>query len=243
MKQYLYGKQPVLMRLQREQVNHLYLLEDSPYKEAVTLAKQKGVPITYLPRKKLDQIIKGNHQGVIAEIEAYKTYDLEELLSSVPQGDAGLIIMVDGVSDPHNLGAIMRTADAVGAHGIIIKKHHAVGLTSVVAKVSAGAIDNIKVAVVANLTTTAKHLKDQGYWIFGTDMVDATHYRHVDYTVNSVIVVGSEGDGISRLLKQQCDHMVYLPMVGTVTSLNVSVATAILLYEVLHQRQVGFNVR
>ncbi len=243
MKQYLYGKQPVLMRLQREQVSHLYLLEDAPFKEAIGLAKQKSIPITYCSRKKLDQMVKGNHQGVVAEIDAYQTVEVEDILNAIPQDTQGLIIMVDGVSDPHNLGAIMRTADAVGAHGIIIKKHNAVGLTGVVAKVSAGAIEHIKVAVVTNLTNTANLLKDQGYWIIGTDMTNATHYRDVDYTIKTVIVVGSEGEGISRLLKQQCDHMVYLPMVGTVSSLNVSVATAVLLYEVLHQRQVQFIVR
>ncbi len=238
MKQYLYGKQPVIMRLQQKAaIRHLFLLEDGSNKELVGLAKANHVPITFHSKKELDKMASGNHQGVIAEIDAYKTFTLEEVLASIPKDKKGLLVMVDGVTDPHNLGAIMRTADAVGVDGIIIKKHHAVGLTPVVAKVAAGAIESVKVAIVTNLTRASEQLKKEGYWIIGTDMDNAIYYRDIDYTVPTVIVVGSEGEGISRLVKTQCDHMASIPMIGTVSSLNVSVATAILLYEVYDQRQ------
>lgn len=238
MKQYLYGKQPVLSRLEQNKViQQLYVLDNPSHQYLVDLAKSKNIPVQKSSKKQLDQLADGNHQGIIALIPPYQSVDLSTLLGGIDQGKPGFIIMLDGITDPHNLGAILRSADAVGADGVIIKKHGSVGLTSTVAKVSAGAIETVPVAMVTNLTQTLDTLKDKGYWVVGTDMENAVYYKDVDYTTPIVLVVGSEGDGISKLVKKQCDHMVYLPMVGSVSSLNVSVATGVLLYEVLDQRK------
>jgi 23S rRNA (guanosine2251-2'-O)-methyltransferase len=238
MKQYLYGKQPVLLRLEQKKViQQLYVLDNPSHFYLVDLAKQHNIPVQKCSNKQLDQLSDGNHQGVIALIPPYQSVSLEKLLESTTPSSPGFLIMLDGITDPHNLGAILRTADAVGAHGVIIKKYGSVGLTSTVAKVSAGAIESVPVAIVTNLTQTLDTLKDKGYWVVGTDMENAVYYREVDYTSPIVIVVGSEGDGISKLVKKQCDHMVSLPMVGSVSSLNVSVATGVLLYEVFDQRR------
>lgn len=238
MKQYLYGKQPVLSRLEQKKViQQLYVLDNPSHFYVVDLAKQHNIPVQKCSKKQLDQLSDGNHQGIIALIPPYQSVNLETLLEKIDQSKAGFLIMLDGITDPHNLGAILRTADAVGADGVIIKKHGSVGLTSTVAKVSAGAIESVPVSVVTNLTQTLDTLKERGYWVVGTDMDNAVYYKQVDYTTPIVIVVGSEGDGISKLVKKQCDHMVSLPMVGSVSSLNVSVATGVLLYEVFDQRR------
>lgn len=238
MKQYLYGKQPVLLRLEQQRpIQQLYVLDNPSHQYVVSLAKQHQIPIQKCNKKQLDQLVDGNHQGIVALIPPYQSITLEALLELISPSKPGFLIMLDGITDPHNLGAILRTADAVGADGVIIKKHGSVGLTSTVAKVSAGAIESIPVAMVTNLTQTLDTLKDKGYWVVGTDMDNAVYYTEVDYTSPIVIVVGSEGDGISKLVKKQCDHMVYLPMVGSVSSLNVSVATGVLLYEVFNQRK------
>ncbi len=238
MKQYLYGKQPVLTRIkQNKEINHLFVLDTPSHQEFLSLAKKNHITYTLSTNKELDKLINGNHQGVIAEVMSYESVSLNDVLQNIPEDKKGLLIMLDGVSDPHNLGAIMRTADAVGADGIIIKKHGSVKLTSTVAKVAAGAIETMPVAMVTNLTKTIDDLKKMDYWIVGTDMKNATYYREVDYTSNIVVVVGSEGDGISQLVKKQCDFMVNIPMHNVVSSLNVSVATAVILYEILHQRR------
>lgn len=238
MKQYLYGKQPVLTRIKQDkEINHLFILDTPSHQEFLSLAKKHHITYTLSTKKELDKLISGNHQGVVAEVMSYESVSLNNVLQSIPDGKKGLLIMLDGVSDPHNLGAIMRTADAVGADGIIIKKHGSAKLTSTVAKVAAGAIETMPVAMVTNLTKTIDDLKKLDYWIVGTDMKNATYYREVDYTSNIVVVVGSEGDGISQLVKKQCDFMVNIPMQNVVSSLNVSVATAVILYEILHQRR------
>jgi 23S rRNA (guanosine2251-2'-O)-methyltransferase len=238
MKQYLYGKQPVLLRIEQHKViQQLYVLDNSSHHYVITLAKEHNIPVQKCSNKQLDQLSDGNHQGIIALIPPYQSVSLESLIETKNPSKPGFLIMLDGITDPHNLGAILRTADAVGANGVIIKKHGSVGLTSTVAKVSAGAIESVPVAMVTNLTQTLDTLKEKGYWVVGSDMDDAVYYKEVDYTTPIVIVVGSEGDGISKLVKKQCDHMVFLPMVGSVTSLNVSVATGVLLYEVFDQRK------
>ena len=143
--------------------------------------------------------------------------------------------MLDELSDPHNLGAILRTADAVGADGVIFKKTNAVGLTPTVAKVSVGAIDTVKCASVTNLSRTCEELKEQGWWIIGADM-DGVDYRSLDYDMNVVLIIGNEGKGMSRLLEKQCDYIVSLPMVGKISSLNASVSAGVLMYEIFNKR-------
>ena len=237
MAEWIYGKNLIKQRLMEEKEIHtLFLLEGQTDKEILALAKQKKVPVQFVDRKKMDTYAKGGkHQGVIAEIDSYRYYELEEILNSIPKGKTPLLVMLDGVQDPHNLGAVLRTCDAVGVDGVLLGKHRSVNLNATVAKVSVGAIETVKVAEVTNLNQTIKQLKEKGYWICGSEM-NAMDYRKADFTIPLVLVVGSEGFGISSLVKKNCDFLVSVPMQGKINSLNVSVATGVLLYEVLKQR-------
>lgn len=228
MTQILYGRQVVRQVLkENRKVRKLYL--QSPMPELEALAKKAGVPVVLTDRKKLNRITESeHHQGVAVEIEPYETVSLDELIRG-KKGQYGFLIMLDELEDPHNLGAVLRTADAVSADGVIIKKTHSAGLTPTVAKVSAGAIDTVKVAAVTNLTNACKELKKQGYWIVGADM-DGVDYRTLNYDFHAVLVIGNEGKGISRLVRENCDHIVSLPMRGTISSLNASVSAGILMY-------------
>ena len=228
MTQILYGRQVVRQVLkENRKVRKLYL--QSPMPELEALAKKAGVPVVLADRKKLNRITESeHHQGAAVEIEPYETVSLDELIRG-KKGTYGFLIMLDELEDPHNLGAVLRTADAVNADGVIIKKTHSAGLTPTVAKVSAGAIDTVKVAAVTNLTNACKELKKQGYWIVGTDM-DVVDYRTLNYDFHTVLVIGNEGKGISRLVRENCDHIVSLPMRGTISSLNASVSAGILMY-------------
>lgn len=237
MAQYIYGKNTVLTRLNEGMpIEKLYLLEQNKWADVLDLAKKASIEVIMCSRSKLDALANGNHQGIVAQIREYKTYSIEEILSSIEKGKTPLLVMCDGLEDPHNLGAILRTADAVGVDGVIIGKHRSVSLTPTVAKVSTGAIDTVKVAQVTNLTQTLKELKKAGFWVCGADSEKASDYRMANLTAPLVLVVGSEGFGLSRLVKEQCDFTVKIPMVGKVSSLNASVATAVLLYEIFSQR-------
>lgn len=238
MSQYIYGRNAVMQRLNSEaKIHKLYILDNQKDEKVAQLSKKKHINVEYVSRKVLDSLAKGGkHQGIIAEIDEYKTYTLNEVLDSIPEGELPLLVMLDQLEDPHNLGAILRTCDAIGAHGIIIKKNNSVGLTPTVAKVSTGAIETVPVIEVANLSQTCELLKTKGFWIFGTDMDNSVDYRYADYTSSVVLVIGSEGKGISRLVKEHCDQMITIPMVGSVQSLNASVACAICLYEIYNQR-------
>ncbi len=228
MTQILYGRQVVRQVLkENRRVRKLYL--QSPMPELEALAKKAGIPVVIADRKKLNRITESeHHQGTAVEIEPYETVSLEELIRG-KKGNYGFLIMLDELEDPHNLGAVLRTADAVNADGVIIKKTHSAGLTPTVAKVSAGAIDTVKVAAVTNLTSACKELKKQGYWIVGADM-DGADYRTLNYDFHTVLVIGNEGKGISRLVRENCDYIVSLPMRGTISSLNASVSAGILMY-------------
>lgn len=216
-------------------VNKLILNKSNPWKEGETLAIEHRIPVEYIDAKKMDQLAQGNHQGAMIEIDDFKTYTLSEILASAKEDT--ILVLLDGLEDPHNLGAILRSADAAGIDGIILPKHRSVSLTPTVAKVSTGAIDTVKTTEVTNLNQTIKDLKKLGFWIYGTDMgKGAVDYRTVDYKGKIALVIGSEGDGISRLVKENCDYIVTLPMHGSVQSLNASVAAGILFYEVLNQR-------
>lgn len=235
MAQWIYGKNVVKQILQDgSRAKVLYLSSED--KELETLAKKAGVPVKKTDRKNLTRMAGSeHHNGVVAEIEPYKTYEVDELVASVPKGQQGLLILLDELEDPHNLGAILRTADAVGANGVIFKKNHAVGLTPTVAKTSVGAIETVKCAAVTNLARTIDDLKEKGWWVIGADM-DGQDYRSLDYAMNVVLVIGNEGKGMSRLVEQKCDMIVSLPMVGKITSLNASVSAGVLLYEIYNKR-------
>lgn len=236
MSEYIYGKNSVKEAiLNNSRSKCLYTLEDN--KEFISLAKSKSLPIKFVDQKKLNQMVNGNHQGVILEVEGYKYYGLNEILQT--NFKYPLIVALDGLEDPHNLGAILRTCDASGVDGVIIPKNRSVGLNGTVAKVSTGAIEHVKVVEVANLTQTLKTLKDKGYWIVGAEAgPKSTDYRKLKYDMPTVLVIGSEGKGISRLVTEECDFLVQIPMHGHVNSLNASVSCSILIYEILKYREV-----
>ncbi|ALC88423.1 RNA methyltransferase TrmH [Bacillus sp. FJAT-18017] len=235
------GKNPVLEALRSHRdINKILIAEGSQrgqMHQITELAKEANAIVQYVPKKKIDQLTEGNHQGVLAYVAAYKYAEVDDLFKAAREkGEEPFFLILDEVEDPHNLGSIMRTADAVGAHGIIIPKRRAVGLTSTVAKASTGAIEYVPVARVTNLARTIEELKEQGVWIAGTDAKGSKDYRQQDFTLPLGLVIGSEGKGMGRLIREKCDFLVHLPMAGKVTSLNASVAAALLMYEVYRSR-------
>jgi len=238
---YVIGKNAVLEALKSERdINKIWIGEGSQkgaMQQIFQLAKDKQVIVQIVPKKKLDEMVEGNHQGVVAQVAAYQYYDLDELFKRAEErNEAPFFLILDELEDPHNLGSIMRTADATGVHGIIIPKRRSVGLTATVAKASTGAIEHIPVARVTNLARTIDELKDKGVWIVGTDAKGTQDYRQMDGEIPVGLVIGSEGKGIGRLIKEKCDFLVRLPMKGHVTSLNASVAAALLMYEIYRKR-------
>lgn len=237
MAQLVYGKNVVLNLLKRnKEIDLLYIQKSRTDDDVLYLAKKNNINYQIVDRKFLDNLVDGNHQGYIAQIKEYKTYTIAEIIAAIPQGKQPLLVALDGLEDPHNLGAILRTAACVGVDGVIIEKNRSVSLNSTVAKVSVGAIDIVKVAKVTNLSQTLNSLKANGYWVIGTDMQEAVDYRSVDYNMPIVLVIGSEGKGMRRLVKENCDIRVMLPMESDIGSLNASVACAVLLYQIYSQR-------
>ena len=202
----------------------------------VALAKERGISVRFEDRRALDRITDEVHQGVVAYAAAAKYSSVSEILRAAEErGEDPFIMILDDIEDPHNLGAIMRTAECAGAHGIIIGKDRAAGLTETVAKASAGAIEYMKVAQVTNIARTVDQLKEKGVWIAACDM-DGDEYTKADLTGAIGLVIGNEGKGISRLVREKCDFVVSIPMVGKISSLNASNAASILMYEVVRQR-------
>ena len=201
-------------------------------------AKEAGAVIVPVDRRKLDTMsTTRSHQGVIALVAAHDYYTIDEILEeAAARGEAPLIVICDELSDPHNLGAIMRSAECAGAHGVIIPKRRSVGLTATVAKASAGAVEYMKVARVTNITNAIRDLKEKGVWVFGTAAEGSIPMYKADLTGPAAIVIGNEGDGMSQLVRKNCDVMVHIPMKGHITSLNASAAASILLYEAVRQR-------
>jgi 23S rRNA (guanosine2251-2'-O)-methyltransferase len=206
--------------------------------EIIHLAQSKGIPIDYIERTAIDRLGQtAANQGIIAFTTAKEYADLDELLEiSQSKKSAALFVVLDGIEDPHNLGAILRTADASGADGVIIREKRAVGLTSIVEKASAGAIEYVPVARVANISQTLETLKKNNVWIVGIDQSAKTNYTEIDYRPGTAIVIGGEGRGVSDLVKKNCDFLASIPMKGKISSLNASVAAAVVLYEVVRQR-------
>ncbi len=202
-------------------------------------AKEAGAVVVPVDRRKLDMMSTTHaHQGVIALAAAREYFSVDDILQeAADRGENALIIICDELTDPHNLGAIIRTAECAGAHGVIIPKRRSVGLTAVVAKASAGAIEHMKVARVTNLNATIEELKQKGIWVFGTAAEGSIPMYEADLTGPTAIVVGSEGEGMGRLVQKNCDVTVHIPMKGKITSLNASVAASILLYEAVRQRR------
>lgn len=211
-------------------------------KEIIAVAKEKGVNIQYWDRSKLDSIARGiRHQGVLAQVAPVQYAELEDILQvAKDRNEPPFIVLLDELEDPHNLGAILRTADAAGVHGVLIPKHRSCPLSATVAKTSAGAVEHVPVARVGNLVQTIKKLKQDGLWVAAADM-DGKDYYDTDLTGPLLLIIGSEGQGVGRLVKEQCDFVVRIPMVGKINSLNASVAGSILMYEAMKQRRKALN--
>lgn len=224
-------------------MDKLYLLEgcqDGPIMTIKREAKKRGTPVKFVTKERLDQISEtGKHQGVIAYAAAYTYAEVEDILEAAREkGEAPFLFLLDNIEDPHNLGAIIRTANLAGAHGVIIPKNRAVGLTATVAKTSAGAINYTPVARVTNLARTIEELKKEGIWFVCADMGGTLMYD-LDLKGAIGVVIGSEGEGVGRLTKEKCDMSAAIPMKGDIDSLNASVAAGILAYEIVRQRLKG----
>lgn len=224
-------------------IDRLFVLDgcqDGPVKSILREARKGDTIVAFVKKERLDQMSEtGKHQGVIAYAAAYEYAEVEDMLNAAKEkGEAPFLILLDGIEDPHNLGAMIRTANQAGAHGIIIPKRRAVGLTATVAKTSAGAINYTPVAKVTNLVQTIEQLKEQGLWFVCADMDGEVMYRQ-NLTGPIGLVIGSEGEGVSRLVKEKCDFITKIPMNGDIDSLNASVAMGILTYEIVRQRNFG----
>lgn len=204
----------------------------------IALGKEKKIVIKEVDRKKLDAMsVSKSHQGVIAIVTPYTYFEVQDILEEADErGEKPFIIILDEIEDPHNFGAIIRSAEICGAHGIIIPKRRNVGITPVVYKTSAGAVDHMKIAKVTNINSVIDELKEKGIWVYGADMEGEKFCFQTDFTGSVALVIGSEGRGISKLTKSKCDVLTKVPMKGKVNSLNASVAAGILMYEVLKQR-------
>ena len=223
-----------------DQINKVFLqhgVQEDFANQVYAITKKKRLVVQTVPKNKLDRLVEGgNHQGLVLAISSFEYANLDQLLDQFDQeGKEPFLLMLDSIEDPHNLGSILRSADATGVDGIIIPKRHATGLTSVVAKTSTGAIDYVPVARVNNLVQTTKELKKRGYWIFGTDM-GGVDYREWNANGKTVLVIGNEGKGIAPLLKKHMDQTITLPMIAPVQSLNASVATGVLHYQAFNSR-------
>jgi 23S rRNA (guanosine2251-2'-O)-methyltransferase len=216
--------------------------QDNRVEQIIQLARERNIPVRFEQRGQLDRLAdSSDHQGVVAVAAARETTTLEDILAKANagagRGGKGLIVLLDGVEDPHNLGAVIRTALAAGAHGVVIPERRAAGLTDTVARASAGALSHLPVAKVTNLPRAMEELKQAGYWLVGLDERAEKSYTEVDYSSPVGIVLGGEGKGLHELTRKRCDFVVSLPTVGPVKSLNVSVASGVVLFEVLRQRR------
>ena len=238
----IYGFNPVIEALESGSEIDKILLKDgikhSKASKITALAKEKKIPFQFVNQSKLDTLTEGgNHQGVLAFSAVHKYYTVDEILESAAEkNEPPFIVILDSVTDPHNLGSIIRTANAAGAHGVIIPKNRSAGLSSTVFKVSAGASEYTMVAKVTNLSRTVEDLKKKGVWVAGTALEAESYHFDTDLKGPLAVIIGSEGEGMSRILRDKCDFLVKIPMLGRIESLNASVAAGILLYEAVRQR-------
>jgi 23S rRNA (guanosine2251-2'-O)-methyltransferase len=237
------GRNPVFEALKSgRSVNKILLARNigrhSSIAEILHLSRDKRIPVEFVDRRVIDEACESfNHQGVIAYASVKEYVSLDDLFDeSRKRNEEPLYCILDGIEDPHNLGAILRTADASGIHGVIVRSRRAVGLTSIVEKTSAGAVEYIPVARVSNISQAIQILKQHNIWIIGVDASGKTKYTQIDYKLPTAIVIGSEGKGVSDLVRKNCDSLVSIPMRGNINSLNASVATALVTYEAFRQR-------
>lgn len=226
---YVYGKNVALEHIESDDILEVYLYDK--FNDNNILSKLYKYNIKKLPKHKLDQMVNGNHQGIILKVKDYEYADIDEIIT-----DDSLIVILDHLEDPHNFGAIIRTCEAAGVTGIIIPKDRSVSVNGTVTKVSVGTTEKVKIVQVTNLINTINYLKEKGFWITGTTM-EGQDYTTVDYKGKSAIIIGNEGKGMSRLVKESCDFIASIPMLGTVNSLNASVAAGIIIFEAVKQRR------
>ena len=235
----VYGLNPVLEALRAGRVQRLRVGDraDRRVEQALTLARQKNVPIERVDAATLERASRGGvHQGILADVEAPRDYSIGELVASAAP-EAPLIVVLDGVEDPHNVGAILRTANAAGVHGVIRQQRHAAALDGAAAKAAAGAVSHVRIATVVNIARAVEELKEAGVWTVGLAGDVRDRYDQVDLTLPTAVVLGAEGTGLRRLVRERCDRLVSIPMRGAVESLNVSVAAGVTLFEAVRQRR------
>jgi len=233
----IYGKNPIEAALDASSIIELYALSRFADSKIVTKAKAKGIKVHFLDEHSLSTLAKSSaHQGYVAKIVEPRLYTLQEIIKSAKTSQYPLILLLDEIEDPHNLGAIIRSADVFGVDGIVIKKRREAPLNATVAKVSAGAFSFMKIAEVANLTQAIVTLKKDGYWLVASDGKASKSYAQIDYKCPIALVIGSEGFGISRLILKNCDFIVKIPMTGHVSCLNASVASAVIVSQIVLSR-------
>jgi 23S rRNA (guanosine2251-2'-O)-methyltransferase len=240
----VYGLNPVMEALRAGRVRKLRVgpRSDRRVDDAIALARKAGVAVERTDAASLDRAAKGGvHQGVAAEVESLRDYGIDELVSAAaPQPP--LLVVLDGVEDPHNVGAILRSIDASGGHGIVRQARHAAALDGIVAKVSAGAVSTVRIATVVNIARALEELKEAGVWTVGLASDAPDRYDQIDLTLPTAIVLGAEGTGLRRLVRERCDRLAAIPMNGRVESLNVSVAAGVMLFEAARQRRLANRV-
>ena len=228
----IYGKNPVIEAIRAKKALKVFVVSGFNDQKVLNLIKDNKLNMVTISSMEMEKMCNGVHQGIAAELKPYQTVSLEEIIIKAKKKEKKIIVMLDGIEDPHNLGAIMRSADVFEASGIILPKHNSVTLNATVAKTSAGAINYVPVAVVNNLNQAIKELKEEGYWIVSTDGSATISYSSIKYDFPVVVVIGSEGKGVSSLVLKNSDYIVKIPQFGHVNSLNASVAAGILLAEV-----------
>ena len=228
----IYGKNPVIEAIRAKKAIKVFFVNNFNDQKILSLINDNRLAVTSISSNEMDKMCNGVHQGIAAELKPYQTVSLEEIIYKAKNKEKKIIVMLDNISDPHNLGAIIRSADVFEAAGIILPKHNSVSLNATVAKTSAGAINYVPVAVVNNLNQAIKTLKEEGYWIVSTDGSAEISYSSIKYDFPVVVVIGSEGKGVSPLVLKNSDYIVKIPQFGHVNSLNASVAAGILLAEV-----------
>lgn len=230
----VYGRNVARELLEKNQkVIKVILQEKFDDKEIISLIENNHFIVEYKSKREIDRLASGVHQGIILSIPDYKYQSLEEVLQQNPN----FLVILDHLEDPHNLGAIIRTSEAAGVDAIVMAKDRQVPINSTVMKTSVGTLDNMKIASVTNLVQTIKKLKENGFWIVGTALENSVDYRNIDYSGKIALVIGNEGSGMSRLVRESCDYIAKIPMYGQTNSLNASVASGIMIYEVVRNRK------
>ena len=234
---YIYGKNVVYEKLcSGDKINRAYVSKKFRDSKLIDELFKKNIRVDFVDNKVLDKKVDGLHQGIILDIDEIKTYELDELIEMIKNKSGyRTIVMLDHLEDPHNFGAIIRTSEALGIDGIIIPNDRSVGITSTVVKTSVGAINYIPIVKVSNLGVAIKKLKENNYWIVGTDM-EGTDYNEIDYNMNTCLVIGNEGKGISKVVRDNCDYISSIPMKGKINSLNASVSCGIILSRIVSER-------